>query len=197
MREKSKKKEWAPPSEEFVDTVTGGGGIVADCDFCGRTLFEDFERAGDWEEGELEGLREKAEKEPDKYVGFDHQVRTGYIDGKQVVTNCPCHGLTQYESFIWQHRQIISEYITKKAQKIASAAYKDEAEAEFLKENIEQEDMNREFAKCKDCGGYFDKNSLDDREFCIRCTDMHPPEDGDGESAFDRPADDDDENLPF
>ena len=72
MAEESKKpkKEYMPPSEDFITAVTGGGSIVTDCDLCGRTCFEDSEYAGDWEEGELERLRENADKQPDKYVAL-------------------------------------------------------------------------------------------------------------------------------
>ena len=194
------KKDWPAPSDDFQDAVTGGGSIVADCGLCGRTVFEDDRHAGDWEEGELEGLRDKTEKEPDKYVGFGaRSVGTGYINNIQVVTNCPCNGLRPYENFIWNHRRIISDYIAKRTKRIAEAAYDDEAQAEFLQENVAREDINREFAKCQDCGGYFDKNSLDERLYCPRCADMHPVEDGDGPSVFEdaKEESDDDENLPF
>jgi len=205
--EEGLKREWPPPSDDFMDAVTSGGSIVADCELCGRTVFEDDERAGDWELGELERLRENADKEPDKYVGFtDRSVGTGHIDGKQVVTNCLCNGLRRFENFIWSHRHIIADYVAKRARRIAESACHDEGQAEFLKENVAREDMDVEFAKCQDCGGYFDKDALDERLYCPRCADMHPMEDGNGDSAFESKTPEapdwgwgnpDDDNVPF
>jgi len=186
-----------PPSEDFVAVVATGGGIVADCELCGRTLFEDDELAGDWEDGELERLRERAEKDPDKCIGFaDQSVSTGYIGGKYVVTNCPCNGLRHYEDFIWSHRRLIADYIERRAKRIAEAAYDDEARAEFLKENVEDRDQDISFAKCQDCGGYFDREVFDERTYCPRCADMHPAETKD-ESTDDAFNWDEDDNLPF
>lgn len=163
-----------PPSDIFVDAVTDSSGIVSTCELCGRTLFEDDERAGGWEDGELERLRQRAKEEPDKVIPMD-TVRTGQIGGKHVVTNCPCHGLRGYEDFIWVHRHIISQYISVKTEQIAQAAYDDEAEAEFLKDNVARQDTDREFKKCQGgCGGYFYAEAMDDRLFCPRCANENP-----------------------
>lgn len=164
-----------PPSETFVSAVTTSSGIVSDCELCGRTLFEDDETAGDWNDGELERFRQRAKEEPDKVITMD-KVHTGDIGGKHVVTNCPCHGLRAYEDFIWMHRHIIAEYIAKKTEAIAQAAYDDEAESEFLKENVCRQDANREFKKCQGgCGGYFYAEAMDGRLFCPRCAATYPP----------------------
>jgi len=187
------KQATLPPSDIFIETVTDSSGIVATCELCGRTLFEDDERAGDWNDGELERLRQRAKEEPDKVIPMDI-VRTGEIGGKHVITNCPCHGLRGYENFIWAHRHIIARYIAKKTEEIARAAYDDEAEAEFLKDNVSRQDADREFKKCQGgCGGYFYTEAMDDRLFCPRCSaakisiDPQPPQ----------PSSGDDDNLPF
>lgn len=58
------------PSPEFEQAFCHGGSIVVEC-ACGRTHFCDNERAGDFEEGELESLREKMHKNPDRVLGWE------------------------------------------------------------------------------------------------------------------------------
>jgi hypothetical protein len=162
-----------PPSDEFVTVVTAGGGIVNTCELCGRECFEDDAHAGDWEPGELEALREKAKNDPEKYIPMD-TVRTGYFDGKQVVTNCPCNLLRPFENWIWQHRHIIADFVQRRTVRIAEDALSDEAEGEFLKEAAEREEDKREFQKCQGCQGYFDKETIDERLLCKRCAEDAP-----------------------
>jgi hypothetical protein len=138
MSEENKKLpvfSYEPASDDFMDAVRRGGGIVRECEACGRTCFEDDEHAGDWENGELERLRDNALKEPDRYVAMS-RVESGYLGGKEVVVNCPCNFLKKYEDFIWGHRHIIATYIAKRAKEKAEAALEDEAQAEFLQENV-------------------------------------------------------------
>lgn len=124
-----------PPSDDFMDAVRSGGSIVTDCEACGRVFFEDDESAGDWEDGELEKLRQNAKTNPDKYFAMD-RVETADIDGKHIVVNCPCNYLTRLEQWIWSHRRIIATYISKRAQAAAERALEDEAESHFLEENV-------------------------------------------------------------
>lgn len=128
-----------PPSDDFMDAVRDGGGIRRTCEACGRECFEDDESAGDWETGELEGLRKRAEERPNECVAMD-RVEAGSIGGKDIVVNCPCNFLRKYEDFIWSHRHIAAKYIAKRAKQRAEAACEDEAEAEFMAENVEQMD---------------------------------------------------------
>ena len=150
MNSKPKIFDSMPPSDEFMDAVREGGGIRRQCEACGRECFEDDEGAGSWEEGELENLRKKAEKNPDQYVAMA-RVESGTMNGKEVVVNCPCNFLKKYEDFIWAHRHVIAKYIAVRAKQRAEKAYHDEAEAEFLEENAEFlqeeemcEDMNKD-----------------------------------------------------
>lgn len=113
------------PSEAFEEAVSTGGGIVATCEHCKRVHFEDDERAGDFEEGELERLRAEAKADPDKTIA-NGGVRTGEIDGCTVVIGCPCNALRKYEDWIWNHRRLIATYLPKRAKDekaVADLAY--------------------------------------------------------------------------
>lgn len=54
-------EETPTPSEEFLEALHTRTSAVIDCEFCDRTYF--VEEDNDWEEGELEGLRKRSEKE--------------------------------------------------------------------------------------------------------------------------------------
>lgn len=100
------------PTEFFKHVYHGDmGSICIDC-HCGRTHFADSERAGDWEDGELEGLRERAAKEPDKYIAHVNYdaVMSLYIRGIVVVVECPCGWLYRYERMLWEDRERILKY---------------------------------------------------------------------------------------
>lgn len=71
-------------SEDFWDTIIHSGSIVSTCEFCGKTHYS-TEEENSFEEGELEELREKAKKEPDKYIEHSDMVRWGTLNGKQAV----------------------------------------------------------------------------------------------------------------
>jgi Zn finger protein HypA/HybF involved in hydrogenase expression len=182
-----------PPSKLFVDAVTHSGSCEELCELCGRTCFEADEFSHD--EGRLDELRELEKKEPDKYVEVD-QVRWGDLDGKHVVTTCPCNGLRPYENFIWNNRHIIAKFVQQRTERIAEAAYSDEAEAEFLEENVSRQDADKSFKKCQDCGGYFCEETMDARLFCPRCAERN----GDIariEQERIRREHEDDDNFPF
>ena len=133
-------KKFQEPSEEFVDAFRAGiGGIRATCQLCGRECFEDDKSAGDWEEGELEKLRERA-KIDDRVVPME-RVSLGRIDGKEFVVGCPClaENLRKYEDFIWAYRKQFFEYVQKRIKHIVEHALEEEAEAEQTKDSLEQE----------------------------------------------------------
>ncbi|HLC77530.1 MAG TPA: hypothetical protein VJH92_00205 [Candidatus Nanoarchaeia archaeon] len=81
----------SPPSREFMQAVLHAGSISVDCELCDRTHFVNDEKAGDFEEGELERLRENYRQNPDKYVSHNgpEMISYGYLAGKQVVDGCP------------------------------------------------------------------------------------------------------------
>ena len=161
---------FSPLREIFDDIIEDTQTAVATCELCGRVCFENKVLQNS---NHLEKLKKDAEETPDKVVPMD-VVRTGMIDGKTVVVNCPCNGLRKYENFIWSHRHMISSYIHARTERIASAAYDDEAEAEFLAENVARQEADKTFKKCQDCGGYFYEDAMDDRQFCPRCSTLHP-----------------------
>ena len=135
-----------PPSDMFVDAVSHSGSCEELCELCGRTCFEDDEVSHD--DGRLAELKRLQAQQPDKYVEVE-QVRWGDIGGKHVVTTCPCNGLRAYEDFIWANRHVIAAYVRNRAEKAAESAYSDEAEAEFLQENLASQDLNRKFGNAK------------------------------------------------
>ena len=126
-----KNKKLPKPSDEFMEAVCNAGSISVDCELCGRTHFTTLE-ASSFEEGELEDLIKKHEKDPDKYIMSDcSSISFGYLDEKQVVFDCPCNIASKYEKLFWNHRHIIRDYLTAKAKKIMENA---ESESKLAKE---------------------------------------------------------------
>ena len=128
------------PSREFCAAVRDSGSCCqTECELCGRVYFCTGSGHGDYNEGELEGLKQKAAAEPDKYIAFEWDViETGYIDGRRVVVDCECHKLRRFEDWIWGHRNIIIDYLTARARngyEAASKVWKDIQEASKLHRN--------------------------------------------------------------
>lgn len=129
-------KESLPPSEEFEDAAIIGGGIYDTCS-CGITHFTtnaDF----DYEEGELEDLKVRAEKNPELYIGYydGSSVYTTRIGGEILVVGCLCNRLRRYEDFIWHHRYIIAKYLTKRNARESAQAASDEKDIAGLKDLV-------------------------------------------------------------
>lgn len=126
-------KKPEPPSEMFENAVRSAGSLVIDCELCGRTHFATLE-TGPFDEGELEDLRAKAKKDPDRYVedpGYD-SVAWGMVDGKQAVIGCPCNGLRRYEDFIWGNRSVIAAYLRNRSEERLKSAERESAELKDL-----------------------------------------------------------------
>lgn len=103
-----------PASDLFASSFCDTGSPVADCELCGRTNF-DF--SGEFmEEGELETLLAKQEKQPEKYHGQNNTISWGHINGRQFVWDCPCNLLYRWEQFVWTHRFSIAIYLKKRAE---------------------------------------------------------------------------------
>lgn len=100
--------------------ASGSGGCVRDCD-CGRTNY-DFANRWDWEDGELEGLIEKAKAEPDRYIGHDCSVSTMDVSGKEIVMGCPCNSARRFEDWIIAHGEQIAEYLNSRANDLEAEA---------------------------------------------------------------------------
>lgn len=113
------------PTEWMEHAFISSGGLSREC-HCGRVHFDDNEESGDWDKGELEGLREKATKEPEKYIGGTG-VTDATVNGQHYVIGCPCNGLRRYEDFLWDHRRHIAEYLAERAKDQKRAADLDHA----------------------------------------------------------------------
>ena len=113
------------PSEDFLEAFREGtSGMVVQCDFCGRTYFA-TDDSGDYEEGELEDLRARAEKEPDKYVEVGYFTERISVEGKIYALGCKCHLVRRHEDWIWRHRRGILSYIKAKSERRLKAAKED------------------------------------------------------------------------
>ncbi len=95
------------------------------CEWCDRTHFLDApDYHGDYEEGELEELHKKNEKDPDKYIVHYKCDAIGHGEflGKQIVHGCPCNekSLQGYVDHYWSHRRILAAFLKAKAKAEAS-----------------------------------------------------------------------------
>ncbi len=82
---------------------------------CGVTYFTDDSSDMDWEPGELEGLREKATTQPDKYKAVDYTIETIEINGNRYSMDCDCGEAAYHEKFIVEHARQIAEYLNHRA----------------------------------------------------------------------------------
>jgi len=98
------------------------GSIVADCQ-CGITHFVS---EGDYEEGELEKLREQAIANPKKFIEngtVDYIARREFNAGQWVI-GCPCNWQDKYARFIWAEYEIIAEFLKRCKKEVISNALK-------------------------------------------------------------------------
>lgn len=127
-----RKDDPVAPSLEMERAFTSGGGLTMQC-VCGRVHFHGDERAGDWEEGELERLREKSKTDADTISSG-----ASYADcnGQTFVIDCPCNGLRKYEDFLWQHRRQIAGYLSTRSATLKAASDFDHALVGNLTEKV-------------------------------------------------------------
>ena len=96
-------------SAEFEKAFTTGSSPAIDCEFCSRTHYALQSR--DFEEGELEELLIKTQKDLGKYIGWNYTgIDWGHINGKQYVAGCPCNEGKQFEEFLLRHKYQIAEF---------------------------------------------------------------------------------------
>lgn len=190
-------------SEAFANAFVRTSSIVSDC-FCGRTCFENDPSAGDWNEGELERLREMEKKEPDKFIPMDH-VGQAEIDGKTFIVGCPCNKLIDYENFIWSHRRQIMEYISAKVKDIVERALEEEGMAEEATADLDQEERAVETVRCPKCLKFVSQIAMRENGVCVKCWDTVQAEAEaerrrlleEQEREEQKRADDHEDNLPF
>lgn len=107
----------AYPSELFMDLVCNMSTPSIECQLCGRCHFATGSQS-DLFDDNIQNLRKKAAESPDKYVEcHDDSVAFGHIEGRQVVWNCPCGKLARYETWIWEHRELILDYIRARSNR--------------------------------------------------------------------------------
>ena len=97
-----------------------GGGQIRVC-ACGITYFS-LDEPQNWEEGELEELKEKEKISPDKYVSFDGTVWTLNVGGEEIVWGCSCDTASKYEQFLTTDGPRIAEYLNKRAEALRQHA---------------------------------------------------------------------------
>lgn len=103
-------------SEMFMDLVCDQGTPSADCELCGRTHFASGQGSC-YDVEEIERCQRAADKEPEKWCEHHEDgISFGFIDGKQVVFDCPCNKLRRYEDFIWRHRDLIVSYLQRRGE---------------------------------------------------------------------------------
>jgi hypothetical protein len=93
---------------KIFDSHTGG--CVRECS-CGITHFDISDNVWDWEDGELERLKEKASLFPESYIEVDGSVSTMSVGGEEIVEGCKCKKASKYESFIRDNAVQIKEYL--------------------------------------------------------------------------------------
>jgi len=98
-------------SDEFQAAWNTSSSIVVTC-ACGHTHFASFGNNGNFDEGELEGLCEKAFRSPADYTEHPDLSYVTYLHvGKGIVIGCACQQDTKYENFIWLYRNEITAYL--------------------------------------------------------------------------------------
>lgn len=98
---------------EFESILSWGGSPRATCG-CGRVHFAD---SGDnMEPGELDGLRSKANTEPDHYIadGENDSVSIATVNGVTAVWGCKCGYFDRVEAFLWNNRAGFLAYYRKR-----------------------------------------------------------------------------------
>jgi len=120
-------------SPEFADAIRQGGSIVQRCGPCGRTYFV---AEGDFDQGELEGLRLDASQDPDRYVAneFVDFISWGSFFGKEIVEGCPCGYAAHVESSLWTHRSMIVKYLRDRSVRALESTQQDADEIASISE---------------------------------------------------------------
>lgn len=102
-----------PACRDFLSVLDGGGGVSIDCSFCERTHYA--VDSNDFEEGEYDRYEELRAKNPEGYIPVHgSSVHYRILDGMCYPDECPCNGITKYERFMWNHRQIWANYLMMK-----------------------------------------------------------------------------------
>lgn len=98
--------------DDFINSFSTSGSVIIDCR-CGRIHVADDE-IDCLEEEELEELRKIEEKDPNKVVHWGYaSISWTWINGEQVVFECPCGFDKMVCAFIEEHQSQILSFIGK------------------------------------------------------------------------------------
>jgi hypothetical protein len=92
---------------------TSASCCVAHCMACGRTYFVTSTGHGDYMDGELETLRERAKENPDKWIEVPDfsSVSMFTLDGKEAVIGCACDPTRRLSEWIEGHARELTCYL--------------------------------------------------------------------------------------
>jgi len=107
------------PSDMFLRSLRGFGigSSEMECGWCGRIHLcpepEYYAQDDDKGEGWREDCINREKENPDNVVlHWECDSVMGHeLNGIQFVDECPCNGLTRYETFIWKDRATIRAYL--------------------------------------------------------------------------------------
>ena len=116
---KEYRKDDKAPSEMFVNALSGYGCGSPDmeCGWCGRLHLCPNSESYKGDDDEGLGWRTDCEQQhKDNPEGVIlHQdwdcVSAHEMNGIMFVIDCPCNGLFRYETFIWEHKNTIRNYL--------------------------------------------------------------------------------------
>ena len=96
-------------TKEFLTVLSMGGCLVTDC-VCGRTHFATHD--DQYDDGELERLRQMMVKEPNLYIedSDSDTVHVATFRGVNYVVDCPCGRLASLEELLWDVKDILLQY---------------------------------------------------------------------------------------
>lgn len=121
-------------SDEFYSSFMTAGSVLIDCD-CGRTHVA-TDGLPCLEEEEIESIKKLKEKYPDKVIEWDcDSISWTWIQGKQIVFDCPCKIDKIFMNVILEHRTQIMDFF-KRVNKIKQKQL--EAETELLQSAIQE-----------------------------------------------------------
>jgi hypothetical protein len=119
MSKKEYRKDNKKPSDMFLNSLSSGGigSPELTCGWCDRLHLCPTAESYTSDEDEGEGWKEYCEKEfkenPEGVVlHWEWDSIMGHdLNGILFVDDCPCNGLSRYETFIWAEKDTIRKYL--------------------------------------------------------------------------------------
>lgn len=139
--------EYTEQQSRFYLSFSRGGTCCSDtCEACGRTYFITSQGHGDYNEGELESLREKAAAEPDKYIEVPDfsSVSSAQLGSQRVIVGCLCDPTKRYSDWIENHAEELARYLTLYWQSKRDEAMREATKANGQLSQIEALDKMRQ-----------------------------------------------------